>query len=251
MARRPKILQPHFTARPDGKVSFERQGKEKEILSRRNALFGDPAGRLVYDPGEMQRIPKEGAWVMITRQLPGIEKGIDKKIRVGRVFYAEHDGAADEFGFLPDGAYKITLRSPWGDVKVWPYEYSTIDAGKLMELWQGKQLLFHPTNVELTRMNDIVFYARSRGIGLADAMVLALGTLKGPVGWFEPGTKKLVKECEDLEQYVHRGRRKSKRTIDGPMKVDFYTPTGVDVLELRKALDDPLEIAMRKKMEEK
>lgn len=200
-------------------MSYERQGHEKDLLVTRYAMFGDTANTLVHDPGEKQRVPKGGAWVMITRQLPAMEKAMDKHIKVARMFYVEHDGEADEFGFLPDGSYKVVCRSPWGDVKLWPYEYSTIDTPALMDLWQSKEIIFHPLNVQLARFNDIVFYARSRGIGLSDAMVMALGTLKGPVGWFEP-TKKLAREAEAMERSAHR-EWKSRRTIKTPMNVEL------------------------------
>lgn len=225
------VASAHFTVRPDGKVSYERQGEEKDFLLRRSMIFGNPANHLLYDPGEKQRIPKAGAWVMITRKLPPIEKRMDEKIRVARIFYAEHDGEADEYGFLPDGSYKITVRSPWGDVKILPYEYSTIDTPRLMSLWQDKELIFHPTNVELTRMNDIVFYARSRGMGIADAMVLALGTLRGPVGWFEPAAD-LVKSCEEMEHRIHNWV--PKRTLKKPMEVTIEVMNAAQVKELNR-----------------
>ena len=218
-AKRVKLTAAHFTPRPDGKVSYERQDREKEILCHRATIFGNTANSLVYDPGEKQRIPKDGAWVMITRELPPMEKNLQKHIRVARVFYAEHDGEADEFGFLPDGSYKVVCRSPWADMKLWPYEYSTIDAPSLLDLWQSKEMIFHPMNVQLARFNDIVFYARSRGIGLPDAMVMALGTFKGPVGWFEP-TRKLAREAEAMERSVHR-EWKPRRTLKTPMQIEL------------------------------
>jgi hypothetical protein len=52
---------------------------------------------------------------------------------------------------------------------------------------------------------------------LADAMVMALGTIKGPVGWFEPSTRELRRECEAMEARVHRW--KPRRMVKEPMKV--------------------------------
>ena len=43
-----------------------------------------------------------------------------------------------------------------------------------------------PLNIEAARLNEVTFYCRSRGIGLAEAAVMALGSLEEPVGWFEP-----------------------------------------------------------------
>jgi len=184
-------------------ATFERTEDELEFLCDREALFGSqPAQDDVYRPNSKQRIPKEGAWAMIIRKLPGIEGGIDKHFRVGRIFYMEHERSADQFGFMPDGRYKVLCNSPWGTLHLWPYEYSVIPVPTILPLWQDGELVFHPTNVQLTRFNDIVHYSRSRGISLADAMVMALGTLKGPVGWFEPRTD-LAVECEAMEQAVH------------------------------------------------
>ncbi len=200
----------------DGKVSYELTNHEKEI--KLGYPWGSHEDTFVFNPAPKQRVPKGGAWVMIVRQLPGIERGIDRHIRVCRFFWVEHQSNADSFGFMPDGNYKVICRSPWGDVHLWPYEYSVMQPQELLDLWQTGDLKFHPTNVQLARFNDIVFYARQRGIGLADAMVLALGTIKGPVGWFEPATERLRKDAEAMERRAHRPW-KSRRTIEKPMKV--------------------------------
>lgn len=192
-------------------ATFEREENEKEFLKDRSTFWDvDPANAEIYDPGPRQRVPEGGAWAMITRQFPGIEGAIDKKVRVGRIFYLEHENNADKFGFLPDGTYKVKLHSPWGDVSLFPYEYAVQPVDSVMLMWQEKELIFHPTNVELGRMNDIVHYARSRGIGLADALVMALGTLRGAVGWFEP-RKDIAKEMEAMEERVHRWKPKPRK----------------------------------------
>lgn len=145
-----------------------------------------PCNDLVYAPTAKQRIPKTGAWIMVTRQLPPMERRLDEHARVGRVFWAEHVGGADDYGFTPDGTYKAVLRATEGDLTVFPYEYSRIEATALTELWAAGELVFHALNIEPGRLNTITFYARSRGIAFADAVVMALGTVSGPVGWFEP-----------------------------------------------------------------
>lgn len=70
-------------------------------------------------------------------------------------------------------------------------------------MWSDGELIFHPSRIDDVRFSEIAFYARSRGIGLADAAVMALGTLTGPVGWFEPRPD-LAEECEAMERSVHR-----------------------------------------------
>lgn len=156
----------------------------------------------IYYPREHQRLPKTGSWAMITRQLPPIEGRIDEHIRVGRIFYLEHVKHADDSGFSPNGTYKVQLHSPWGSVCLWPYEYSTIPVSDVVELWASGEIVFNPLRIDGARLSEIAFYARSRGIGLADAAVMALGTLEGNVGWFEP-REDLAEACEAMERRVH------------------------------------------------
>lgn len=200
---------------PDKHTSYERLDEEKEFLM---PIYGNPAQDAIWDPGPKQRFGKAGAWAMVTRQLPPLEGRVDKHVRVGRIFFLQHIAEADEYGFTMDGHFKALCRCPWGDVCLWPYEYSTIEANEVLDLWQKKELKFHPTNVQPARFNDIVFYARSRGIGLADAMVMALGTLSAPVGWFEPATKKLARACEEMEARVH-APWVPRRTLTTPMEL--------------------------------
>lgn len=213
-------------------ATFERTDDEKDFLCDRISRFADQANGEVYNPGPKQRIPKGGAWAMITRKLPGIEGSIDQHIRVARFFFLEHCGEADQFGFLPDGRYMALCNSSWGTVRLWPYEYSVVPVPSILEMWQDGEIIFHPVNVQLARFNDIVFYARSRGILLADAMVLALGTLKGPVGWFEPRPD-LAKEAEDMEEGVHRR----------------YLPEGTSITVNSQEIDEYARLPRRRKLQ--
>jgi len=203
----------------DGKVSYELQPEEKEAKER--CGWDHPDNDLAWDPGPKQRIPKDGAWVMITRTLPPIERGLNRNLMVGRIFWCDHQSGADEAGFTRDGLYKVICRSPWGDVWLWPYEYSRMEIPEILSLWQTNDVVFVPTNVQLARFNDIVFYARSRGIALADAMVMALGTLSGPVGWFRPASFEVQREAIRMEKRVHEplALRRSRRTSHEPMEV--------------------------------
>lgn len=189
-------------------TGYELSDRAKSILTRSPFGWMDPANREVFDPAPSSRVPETGAWALITRQLPAIERGIDQHVRVGRVFYVERADRAgtDAAGFSRDGRYKVRCRSPWGEVHLWPYEYATIDVPELLAMWAEGELRFHPTDIEPARLSEVTFYARSRGIGIADAMVMALGTLAGPVGWFEPASAELAEECEALERRVHATR---------------------------------------------
>lgn len=164
-------------------------------------FYGSIRNRDVYRPGAGQLIPEVGAWAMITRSLPAIEGDIDREFRPGRVFYVERlRSGVDSEGFGPDGTYKVRCLSPWGELCLWPYEYGTIDSTTLVELWTAGELVFHPLRVDEARFSEVAFYARSRGIGLADAAVMALGGLAGAgVGWFEPRSD-LAEQCETLAE---------------------------------------------------
>jgi hypothetical protein len=179
---------------------FELSETAKDSIA--GVFCGDPANMEVYDPREKSRIPDAGAWAMIVRQLPPIEGGLNENLRVGRLFYLEQIEGTDDAGFLRNGTYKALCRSPWGDLHLWPYEYSTFDTADVVSLWASGELVFHPLNIDSARLSEIAFYARSRGIGLADAAVMALGTLAGPVGWFEPRAD-LAEDCEAMERRVH------------------------------------------------
>lgn len=165
-------------------------------------LCGDPANLEVYDPGQKQLIPEAGAWGLITRKLPALEGRVDENIRVGRIFYLKRQPNADAKGFIKGGVYKALLCSPWGELHLMPYEYSTIEPLALTEMWAAGELIFHPLRIDDARFQEIAFYARSRGIGLADAAVMALGTMTGNVGWFEPRPD-LAEQCENLERSVN------------------------------------------------
>ena len=175
--------------------ALEGDALEAEISAA--MMFGDPANADVYAPRLHQRVPKCGAWAMVTRRLPPIEGGLDEHLRVGRVFYVEHQSNADDDGFMPDGTYKVVCHSPFGTVHLWPYEYSAIEPARLIDYWQAGEMVFHPEHVETARFSDVTFYARSRGISLADAAVMALGTFAGSIGWFEPRAD-LAPEMEAL-----------------------------------------------------
>lgn len=172
------------------KVSYELSDDKKNSIFN----FGSPLNEEVYDPQKNQVISKTGGWAMIRRPLPAIENGLDEEVTVGRIFWVEHSEGADDEGFLPDGRYKVRCFSSKGDVYLWPYEYIILDTDYILSAWLEGFVTFHPTGVAESQLSDQLFYARSRGISLGDAMVMALGTISGPVGWFEPN--------EEMREFV-------------------------------------------------
>ena len=185
--------------------SYELNDEAKELRDFSFFRGIDLANREVYSPEKASRVPPEGAWAIITRQLPPVEHGLNERVRVGRIFWVEQHEESDDVGFLFNGTYKVYCRTEWGDLCLWPYEYSIIEFEAVLSMWQAKEITFHPTNMELGRLNDVVYYARTRGISLQDSIVMALGSIKGSIGWFE-SIPELATECEAMEERVHRWR---------------------------------------------
>lgn len=156
-----------------------------------------PGNREVYDPGERKMLPETGAWIMVIRGLPAIEGGVDEHVRPGRFFFAERDPSGDSEGFGSDGTYKIVVHSPWGDVNLFPHEYARVETEFVLGCWQSGEVEFHPLHIEAARLNEVTFYARSRGVSLAMAAAMALGSLSANIGWFEP-VGDLAKEAEEM-----------------------------------------------------
>lgn len=106
----------------------------------------NPLERFVVDPPEQTRLPEDGAWVLVIRELPPLQEGVDGKVRPGTVFWATRQPGCDAFGFSRHGTYKALARTPWGAVGLWPYEYSMVDPAKVLAFWDRKELVFHPTD---------------------------------------------------------------------------------------------------------
>ena len=121
----------------------------KDGLNQHVLTFGvSPLNALVYDPREQDRIPEDGAWVMIVRELPSIAGGIDEHVCPGRIFYAHQDGSTDKYGFAAAGTYKVKLNTKWGSVWIWPYEYALIPNTRISEMWGAGWVTFNPVNAE-------------------------------------------------------------------------------------------------------
>lgn len=171
----------------DGRVSNALVGNDLDVAITTSTIWPGthPANADVYEPHQFQRVPKAGAWAMVTRQLPPLERRLDEDVRPGRVFWVEHHDTADDDGFMPNGTYKVLCRSPFGELTLWPYEYRVMRPEFLTDAWQRGEYVFHPMAVSEKQFSDVLFYCLSRGISRADATVMALGTMTGAVGWFE------------------------------------------------------------------
>lgn len=205
--------------RPAPGGSYELTADQKDAYADYIAKRGEDVE--VVNPRADQRIPNSGAWVMITRPLPPMERDAHRHVRPGRVFYAQHEGGTDEAGFAPTGRYKVRLTTPVGDVSVWPYEYHVVPTTRLLDLLQHGALAFRPFDVSPAQLNDTVFYCRSRGIGLGDALAIALGTLAAPVGWLEPAAD-LATDIEALATRLSQSLADHIRLH--PRRLDNSTP---------------------------
>ena len=167
--------------------TYERSNEDKKRRRQADATFrSNPLESDTYDPPQDRRLPSDGAWVMILRPPMALARRF--RFQRGQIFFATHEDGADEFGFLASGDYKVRITTPWGQCCLWPYEYSVMDPALIMSLKGEGELEFIPFTKNAV-LNDQVFYLRSRGIPLNDAMVMALGTLKSAVGWFRPSRK--------------------------------------------------------------
>jgi hypothetical protein len=172
-----------------GSVSYraiaDQEAKVEDAIV--HAFHCDPRNVWRYQPPPEAMVPKGGAWCIIRSALPPMEREIDSHVTVGRVFWCEHvsDNCDDE-GFEPDGSYAVLARTPFGEPRLLPHEYRTISVPLIMEITQQNGFTFHPSKSSAHEVNDTLFYCMSRGIPRGDAMVMALGTLSGPVGWFDP-----------------------------------------------------------------
>ena len=208
-----------FTRRSEDGAELSRDSKDS-IAAMNRGLGGSPLNMKMYDPDEDCRIPPEGAWVQIVRALPAIEGGIDEHVSVGRVFYATRDvdPSVDPDGFAENGTYKVVLNTPWGSVKLWPYEYRMVPGISLVERWQRGDLIFHPVGVEQAAFSDTVHYIMSRGIDLSTAACMVLGTeeMIGDIGWFElpeelvPWAEALTRIGGGLTEVNHERRRAAR-----------------------------------------
>lgn len=177
----------------DGVATYELLPEEKERRGRYGLYAVHPMEEEVYDPPPEKRISAQGAWVLLLR-LPNIP--IQEHLSRGQLFYAKQQEGADPAGFNARGDYKVMIRTPWGECGLWPYEYSVPSLEKILGWFEAKELVFHPFQGE-PRFNDALFYLRSRGIGLEEALPMALGTFEEPVGWFEPPAE-LRETIEDV-----------------------------------------------------
>lgn len=201
-----------------------KDGSHKLVGDELDAAIGSlnggahPANALVYEPPSSALVPPAGAWAMISRRLPPMERNIDASLRPGRVFWIEREPNSDDEGFTPNGRYSAICRSPFGDVRLWPYEYLVRTSGWLVEAWQSGVLRFHPLAESERQFSNQLFYCLSRGISRTDAVVMALGSISGPVGWFEPvdadGMEAFIDMFADvgrLTETNHARRRASAR----------------------------------------
>ena len=177
------------TARIDpetNEISYRLEDDDLYTASLADRRGDDGRGIWRWTPPENRIVAKTGSWgVMTTEALPVVSP-FSEEITIGRVFFLQHQPGADNKGFNPDGTYSVVCRSPWGDVVLWPWEYCVLKTETITELWSAGHLVFNAMQAAAeASVSDRMFYCMSRGIPRADAMVMALGDVTKPVGWFE------------------------------------------------------------------
>lgn len=131
---------------------------------------------------EKKELPEDGGWVWILRPP---HTPVD--IAFGGMYFARPwQDAKITYGWKKM-RYSITVYTPNGEVRLWPYEYCFPEITQMIEFWAEGAFEFHLMEEHLgsLELTERLFYCTSRGIPLAEALPMVLGDIKAPVGWFE------------------------------------------------------------------
>lgn len=140
----------------------------------------------------LEKISSKGCWIMV-RQLIPVAIPIDPL----SVYYAmpikktlQNDFFVPE-DYYEDGALKnyhkemwASIKTEYGEVVLKEHEYTIIQDQSLAEYFEAltehhaEIHFFGKTNAGGNKLNETVFYIRSRGISMAKAMELSIGMVK-------------------------------------------------------------------------
>ena len=153
---------------------------EKWLVERRRASM--PArGEFDEDyfPAEYDKdITADGAWILMLMTVQVGRKQYDgqiEHINVPRlsIWYAMP-------AKITNGMSQAVIRTPKGDVHVWPHEYKKTDIEKFLEFSEDDGFNTHFLSASGAFDEYALFYLRSRGIPRPQAQRMLLATLKDP-----------------------------------------------------------------------
>lgn len=125
-----------------------------------------------------KKLPDDGGWIILTvsvhcgRLMPDeTTKHID--VPHLSVWFAVPQVAGN-------GAIKVAIQTPDGEVCVWPHEYNLFDIGKFLEFSDEDGFNIHFLSENGAFDEQALFYLRSRGISKGEAQRMLLVNLKDP-----------------------------------------------------------------------
>lgn len=172
---------PLFDPRNHERFNPAIEGTDEQLLAARIPQFwGQPMMELeCFFPPATKLIDEEGAWVTILHP-----PHMPMQTAFGESYWAVP--YRDSVDGWREHKFSITIHTPNGEARLWPYEYCCLEISTILDAWSEEHFIFHPFAIidDPIIMTERVFYAQSRGIRKADAVVMALSDIKQAVGWF-------------------------------------------------------------------
>lgn len=164
-------------------LTYIEKQKSKFIEELRNegSVWGESPRNAVsaYFPEEYnEEIPEGGHWIMVT-QPPHTEYTVKKF----SIWYALNDAGKTRHDFPLFPIRYAKIKTPKGELRLYPWEYSKIDLSKYADVigTEHLKLVFMSENPTLEKETaEKIYYIRTRGISKLEAYKLILGELKDP-----------------------------------------------------------------------
>lgn len=184
------LSKPHESRRPrrvvNRFVSPDSNRMTPEAIAVTMAVHGrNQLEQLRYDPLDSQVISESGAYVTFVGSTQAVE-GAHGTLRPGETYFANWAPDTQE-GWTRYGQFLVTIQTERGPAWLFPDEYVVLAPLHLWYLVQDETLRFTPNQgIGQMEFGERVFYVRSRGIRLEDAVLMCLGDIKTDIGYFTP-----------------------------------------------------------------
>lgn len=178
-SRRPVRVVNRFVSTDSNRLTPEAIACELDVRS------GNALELLRYSPLDSQVIDESGGYVTFVGSMQSVE-GAHRTLRPGETYFANWAPDTKE-GWTRYGQFLVTIQTERGPAWLFPDEYVVLAPDHLWYLVQDETLRFTP-NQGIGRMEfgERVFYVRSRGVRLEDAILMCLGDIKADIGYFTP-----------------------------------------------------------------
>ncbi len=155
---------------------------KKECIEyiRDNCGFERPSYAVACYFPELQGddIPEEGHWIMIIDP-----PHTSIKVNKFSIWYAVNDVGKGHDKYPMFAQRYAKIKTPEGDLRLFPWEYNKIDIKEYLKILDGKHLRieFMAKDVTLEKsLEEKVFYLQTRGIDRLNAYIMILGDFKDP-----------------------------------------------------------------------